>query len=356
MQCPKCSTQNPPEASFCAECGAAITPAPVPVPAPTPAPAPASAPAAAPARGKAPSGARILAGITDLAIASGPGYAASVWFIADVLADRSPGLSATVATLSYLWGGGYLLFRDAIPVGSFGKRIAGLAVVGRDGQRARAGGSAARNADLVLLGWLVPVLGWVVEGVVALVSRTGRRAGDAIAGTQVVRAEGPPAGRGLTYALLAASVAAALVASFAGGAAIVTDGTRLLSSGHSNSATQTAPTTGQPEPEATATATESDRAEVQTVVNGFYSAADSGDIKAARALFVPDVRTALTPDFFEGWTRGVPHKLESFVLTGADTGVATVKEDGNGVLGGPNGTASLEFQRVAGRWLIAGLN
>jgi uncharacterized RDD family membrane protein YckC len=47
--------------------------------------------------------------------------------------------------------------------------------------------SMVRQLDLFFLQW-VPVIGWLVEPIVALAAEDGRRLGDRAAGTQVIEA------------------------------------------------------------------------------------------------------------------------------------------------------------------------
>ncbi len=98
----------------------------------------------------------------------------------------------------FLAGVGYMFIGDGIAGGgSLGKKLLGLAVLDDGGAACRARESILRNLTLgtgVVL-WKVPLIGWllaaaifILEFIVLLGSREGRRIGDEIAKTRVVEA------------------------------------------------------------------------------------------------------------------------------------------------------------------------
>lgn len=92
-----------------------------------------------------------------------------------------------LAVFLYLIPLTYTLLKDGLGRGqSWGKKAVGLMVIHLpDNKPCTLGQSSLRNLFLVLFG-LIPLLGWVVEPVMVLVSDNGRRVGDKAANTQVV--------------------------------------------------------------------------------------------------------------------------------------------------------------------------
>jgi len=90
-------------------------------------------------------------------------------------------LLIVLATLAYLF------LRDARRGQSLGKRASRLMVVSvTTGRPCSARDSAFRSLVLVLTGILIPGVGWLIEPIVALVDKDGRRLGDRAADTQVI--------------------------------------------------------------------------------------------------------------------------------------------------------------------------
>jgi uncharacterized RDD family membrane protein YckC len=169
-----------------------FTPPPEPGPPP---PAPASLDAAASVPAPADSLTRFLAFLVDAVVV---GVVSSVPLVG--------GLAGTI----------YVLLRDGLDVEfmrhrSLGKRVMGLRVLRDDGRAMDAAASFRRNwplafGSLSVLLLFIPVLGWllipfvllaglvfaIVEVVRVLTAEDGRRWGDALAGTRVVREEPAP--------------------------------------------------------------------------------------------------------------------------------------------------------------------
>jgi uncharacterized RDD family membrane protein YckC len=81
----------------------------------------------------------------------------------------------------------YAFLRDARRGQSLGKRAARLMVISLStGRPCGARDSAFRSLVLILSGVLIPGIGWLIEPIVALVDKDGRRLGDRAADTQVI--------------------------------------------------------------------------------------------------------------------------------------------------------------------------
>jgi uncharacterized RDD family membrane protein YckC len=125
---------------------------------------------------------RFIAGGIDAAIVVVMWLAIILSAIANVnKADNVLGLVLFVPTLCYMF------LRDAWRGQSIGKRAARLMVVSlANGRPCSARDSAFRSLVLVLTGILIPGVGWLIEPIVALVDKDGRRLGDRAADTQVI--------------------------------------------------------------------------------------------------------------------------------------------------------------------------
>jgi uncharacterized RDD family membrane protein YckC len=88
---------------------------------------------------------------------------------------------------SILWGIYYSFTKDGREGGqSIGKKKCDLMVVNvTTNQPCSKGESALRQLDLFFL-QMIPIVGWLVEPIVILASKDGRRLGDRMAGTQVI--------------------------------------------------------------------------------------------------------------------------------------------------------------------------
>jgi len=125
---------------------------------------------------------RFIAGGIDAAIVVVMWSAIILAAIANVdKADNVLGLVLFVPTLCYMF------LRDAWRGQSIGKRAARLMVVSvTSGRPCSARDSAFRSLVLILSGVLIPGIGWLIEPIVALVDKNGRRLGDRAADTQVI--------------------------------------------------------------------------------------------------------------------------------------------------------------------------
>jgi uncharacterized RDD family membrane protein YckC len=81
----------------------------------------------------------------------------------------------------------YAFLRDARRGQSLGKRTSGLMVVSlATGRPCSARDSAFRSLVLILSGVLIPGVGWLIEPVIVMLDKDGRRLGDRAADTQVI--------------------------------------------------------------------------------------------------------------------------------------------------------------------------
>ena len=137
---------------------------------------------------KAPLPERFGAYVVDQAIALGPVIMAGIFSFFFHLGTQSP----AVRTFNYLatvaWALYYTCTRDARPNGqSIGKEIFGLMVVNvRTNKPCTLGQAIKRGLALMFLNG-IPLIGWLIEPI-AVTTRDGRRIGDGVAGTQVIRA------------------------------------------------------------------------------------------------------------------------------------------------------------------------
>lgn len=266
MFCPQCGTQVPDGSGFCPACGASLAigapepppapaaqpPAPPTPPAPPIAPAPpqpaasqptavqptvplpapplaaVAAPAALVAPGspypKAPLGGRLLALIVDSIIA---GALLPVGILLIVAASAREEVSipgVLLAILGTVWQLAYMLGRDIAGGAGFGKRLTGLVVVSsvNDGP-AKPGATLVRQIVLYALG-IIPAIGSLIEPVLVLVNKEGKRLGDKAAKTQVVRTSEVAArgyalktGKGAAIGALIAALLVSIVGSVVGG-------------------------------------------------------------------------------------------------------------------------------------------
>ena len=128
-------------------------------------------------------GARALAHVFDLCVCGVPLFVAfslfSLW--------APLGILATPAAI--LWAIYYGFIKDGREGGqSIGKKLLNLMVVNVTTNRpCTERESFLRQLDLCFL-MAIPVLGWLVEPIVMIASKDGRRLGDRAAGTQVIEA------------------------------------------------------------------------------------------------------------------------------------------------------------------------
>jgi len=341
MVCPSCGAQVDEGSAFCPSCGAGvaaseptmpaapepIAPPPLPSAAPTPPPPPppvepppfvsaapvSAAPAAttaAPQSGaaypKAPLGARFGAVVVDGVIASALLAPAFLFLYAGLVSGGSSVLGWILVVIGGLWELVYFLGRDGFTGAGFGKRLGRIVVVSSaTGAPAGMGASIARQGVMWLLG-LIPAVGSLIEPIMVIADKDGRRVGDKAAKTQVARADDVvarghlvPAGRGAAVAALIIALLVAVVGGAAGGIAFAkavseASGTGMIEPPITNDGTvtdQPVPDTGI-SPEGAASGT----------VDEFYSAVAAGDFEAVKATLSAEFAAGSDPGMFEGWT------------------------------------------------------
>lgn len=334
MVCPSCGAQVAEGSAFCPSCGAGvvapepveptvpepIAPPPLPTAAPTPPPPPPSPPppaepppfvaAAPPQTGavypKAPLGARFGAVIVDGVIASALLAPAFLFLYAGLLTGGSSVLGWILVVIGGLWELVYFLGRDGFGGAGFGKRLGRIVVVSSaTGAPAGMGASIVRQGVMWLLG-LIPAVGSIVEPIMVIADKDGRRVGDKAAKTQVARADDVvarghlvPAGRGAAAAALIVALLVSVIGGAAGGIALAraasdTSGGVMIEQPTTDDGTvtdQPVPDTGV-SPEGVASGT----------VDDFYSAVASGDFEAVKATLSAEFAAGSDPGMFEGWT------------------------------------------------------
>ena len=138
---------------------------------------------------KAPLSDRFGAYLFDSAIAVGPLIMAAVFNQLLHLGAQSMSTRVINYVATLAWALYYSCTKDARPNGqSIGKKMFGLMVVGVDTARPCTLGQAIGRGLLLDLLNGIPVIGLFIEWFAALVSTDGRRLGDRLAGTQVIRA------------------------------------------------------------------------------------------------------------------------------------------------------------------------
>ena len=137
---------------------------------------------------KAPIFTRFLAHFVDGIIAFLP-FAVAMFFVVFRLVWGRGAFATPAAVGLFLWGIYYCFAKDGFEGGqSFGKKMFNLRVVNvTTNEPCSTGESAIRAVDLFLL-QLIPLVGWLIEPIVAMASEDGRRLGDRAAGTQVIDA------------------------------------------------------------------------------------------------------------------------------------------------------------------------
>ena len=137
---------------------------------------------------KAPIFTRFLAHFVDGIIAFLP-FAVAMFFVVFRLVWGRGAFATPAAVGLFLWGIYYCFAKDGFEGGqSFGKKMFNLRVVNvTTNEPCSTGESAIRAVDLFLL-QLIPLVGWLIEPIVAMASEDGRCLGDRAAGTQVIDA------------------------------------------------------------------------------------------------------------------------------------------------------------------------
>lgn len=219
----------PPMPPVAAPAAAPVPAAPVPA-APVAAPVPA-APASAwtPESGvypKAPLGGRLLAVIADSIIGAALLPAGVLLFMSASTRGEFSVLGAILIGVGALWQLAYALGRDSFGGAGWGKRLAGLVVISSEtGMPAKAGAAMVRQFVLYALN-VIPAIGSLIEPVMVLIDKDGKRLGDKVAKTQVVRSADASArgvavtaGKGLAIGVLVGALTVTLIGSAAGGLA-----------------------------------------------------------------------------------------------------------------------------------------
>ena len=136
---------------------------------------------------KAPFGPRVLAYLIDAGVALGGVIAAGLALAFTGLGQRNTGSTVLIIVVAALWAVYYSFTKDGREGGqSFGKEMLNLMVVNiNTNQPCSIGESALRTLILGLLN-AVPLVGFLVEPIVALTAEDGRRLGDRVANTQVI--------------------------------------------------------------------------------------------------------------------------------------------------------------------------
>ena len=136
---------------------------------------------------KAPFGSRLLAYIIDVFVAAaGPIGAAVVVALSSLFNTNAP-LAIGIIALSVLWPIYYSFTKDGREGGqSIGKEMLNLMVVNTTTNQPCSTGESAMRALILFAVNLVPLVGWLIEPIMALSDEDGRRLGDRAAGTQVI--------------------------------------------------------------------------------------------------------------------------------------------------------------------------
>jgi uncharacterized RDD family membrane protein YckC len=302
---------------------------------------------------KAPLGGRLLAVIVDGIIAAallGPGI---LFLYAGLASGDTPGLGIALVIIGGIWQLVYLLGRDGFGGAGFGKRLTGLVVVSSPGGvPTGVGASIVRQLVLYLLS-AIPVIGSLVEPILVITDKDGRRLGDKAAKTQVARvadvaAAGHrvPIGKGLAVAALVIALLVSLIGSAIGGVMFA----RAVADADSGGAFEI-PDTAVPQTEEEPVTEQPAVSELspEDVVMAFYAAVKDGDVEAVSALVTDEINANVELSEFMDW--GVPAvEVLSADDFGDGTAVVVVEEfDNDSSLG----IVTYDLQDEDG-WKIAG--
>jgi uncharacterized RDD family membrane protein YckC len=128
---------------------------------------------------------RMLAHLADLFIGGFPLLMILVALLTGFVAGIGGTAGTVVLGVAFAWMLYYLFAKDGGGQ-SIGKKIFNLRVINATtNEPCSTSESIVRQLDLFFL-QLIPVIGWLVEPIVALASEDGRRLGDRAAGTQVI--------------------------------------------------------------------------------------------------------------------------------------------------------------------------
>lgn len=139
---------------------------------------------------KASLGARLGAHIIDRIVGMAPVILAAVFGWIFPVAPPNTAIGVLNLLGTFAWAAYYGLTKDGRPNGqSIGKKMCGLMVVNVQTNEPCTRGESAMRAFIGGLVGIVPVIGWFIEPLVALVRDDGRRLGDQAADTQVIPVE-----------------------------------------------------------------------------------------------------------------------------------------------------------------------
>ena len=136
---------------------------------------------------KANFGARFLAYLIDLVVSIVPVTAISIFVGVSGMVNRQMAVSVIAIVASACWAVWYTFTKDGREGGqSIGKDMMDLMVVHTETNQPCTMGQSAIRALIWCVVNLIPVVGWLVEPIMAIVDENGRRLGDRAAGTQVI--------------------------------------------------------------------------------------------------------------------------------------------------------------------------
>jgi uncharacterized RDD family membrane protein YckC len=136
---------------------------------------------------KANFGARLLAYLIDLLVSIAPVTIISVFVAVSGMINRQMPMSVILIVASALWTIWYSFTKDGREGGqSIGKDMMDLMVVHTETNTPCTMGQSALRALVLGAVNLIPVVGWLIEPIMAIAAEDGRRLGDRAAGTQVI--------------------------------------------------------------------------------------------------------------------------------------------------------------------------
>jgi len=136
---------------------------------------------------KANFGARLLAYLIDLLVSIAPVTIISIFVAVSGMINRQIAMSVILIVASALWAIWYSFTKDGREGGqSIGKDMMDLMVVHTETNTPCTMGQSALRALVLGAVNLIPVVGWLIEPVIAIAAEDGRRLGDRAAGTQVI--------------------------------------------------------------------------------------------------------------------------------------------------------------------------
>jgi uncharacterized RDD family membrane protein YckC len=136
---------------------------------------------------KANFGARFLAYLIDLGVSIVPVTAISIFVGVSGMVNRQMAVSVIAIVASACWAVWYTFTKDGREGGqSIGKDMMDLMVVHTETNQPCTMGQSAIRALIWCVVNLVPVVGWLIEPIMAIADENGRRLGDRAAGTQVI--------------------------------------------------------------------------------------------------------------------------------------------------------------------------